>query len=1214
MKKHFLRVLTVLLLACLGAFVFTACGGDEETPGGNENPSEPATYTVTYDGNGGTGSVAGGSYAEGATVTVASGEGFSKEDYNFDGWLLDGTTTEYAPGDTFTMPAHNVVLKAQWAPVEGPGGGDEPGPGEDTQTYYSVTYFLGDHAAEEAVVPTQDDVSADDAEITLPAAPAAEDGWEFDGWYVGTEKVGDANGTYTVTDDVTITAHWTDATPAPGPGGDEPAATVEGKWTTTTTKGYFGGGDGATDEITVLIKLGTPNYIAIIGCESEDDTEMYFANAFAVTEAEGVYSCERLSFTLNDDDHLVLTINVGLPEDDPIEFATYAALPAEIDVPTGTLYGGGDGDAYEFNFTESKVVKGTGEYPFTVVKVGDALVLVVENEENIVLFQEDDTYVTYLGVRVELSATAPTPSTTKHTVEYQLNGGEFEGSVDAIAGGSYAEGETVTITDKVPTYTGYTFEGWTIGADEDTVYKYNDAEHGSFLMGDSDVMLTAKWTPITYNVSYEDGKPAEAEGEVEGMPTEPSSVTMDDFFFSLPDEEPTLDGYTFDGWLLNGVKKEGPAMSVSDIIPEEGTDIVFTASWTKKVAKSSFTGKWTSTVSEMTMTVEIKENEDSTSATIVYCMEGYGMTTIMGWVVDRTDDKYEISSAELTFTLTDDGKLNVNQEGKDYKFDYADLPADLSPKSGIWTGTDTEDSEAAYEFDFGAKTVKKNDEPKSATMYVVGDYIFFDVEGGVAVKDIFVFKVDDTLSFFADGGEVYTLTRTGDAPATEYTVNFYTDKDEYSAPYKTITVTEETVIKNDDEFDSVGTPVKANYAFVGWVIAKDDTALENQAADASIAEGTTITVYATWRFDVTIGTEDNAMNFTPSPVYTETLNKGEIVSWTGTMTSAATNNWEAPFIFVYTPGGDTPWGWFRIDWCVSAEENTFNNKFTAVAPIHAVLEAEHWDITKFIGPSWDGMPGCLSEGEIALTVNWTDEDTIYVSYSFYGNGMHKVMTYKIVAADSYSLADSYTVGVGGEKCYIQLTDRAKGYAFAAYNELEEGTSVTLGVAENTGVNDYTFINYIQKGEKIVFEGSTKAPAANSWETNRMWFGSGISNVIFRADNWVDGSTTTDENKTQDVAAEGWHITKTATPSDGSGTWFQTMGDYVSDATLKVTIDWTNEAEIHIVYEYTHATSGKTFKQEYVITSTNGSLAPRYNFALGYCLSSGTLQATEVPER
>ena len=80
-----------------------------------------AQYTVTYDLNGGQGTtpepVTG--YAN-TSVTVASGDGFSRPGYTFSGWndKADGTGTSYAG---ILILTKNMTLYAQWTPSENTG-------------------------------------------------------------------------------------------------------------------------------------------------------------------------------------------------------------------------------------------------------------------------------------------------------------------------------------------------------------------------------------------------------------------------------------------------------------------------------------------------------------------------------------------------------------------------------------------------------------------------------------------------------------------------------------------------------------------------------------------------------------------------------------------------------------------------------------------------------------------------------------------------------------------------------------------------------------------------------------------------------------------------------------------------------------------------------------------------------------------------------------
>ena len=74
-------------------------------------------YNVSYDINGGTGTAPTtqtGDYN--SNITLADDTGFSRAGYTFTGWntASDGSGTSYASGGSFTIPANNTNLFAQW--------------------------------------------------------------------------------------------------------------------------------------------------------------------------------------------------------------------------------------------------------------------------------------------------------------------------------------------------------------------------------------------------------------------------------------------------------------------------------------------------------------------------------------------------------------------------------------------------------------------------------------------------------------------------------------------------------------------------------------------------------------------------------------------------------------------------------------------------------------------------------------------------------------------------------------------------------------------------------------------------------------------------------------------------------------------------------------------------------------------------------------------
>jgi uncharacterized repeat protein (TIGR02543 family) len=79
----------------------------------------PATYTVSYDGGGDnvTGIPSGATLKEGDSYTV-SGDIPVRDGYTFEGWVAtSGISGNYSGGESFTMPASDVVLTASWEAV-----------------------------------------------------------------------------------------------------------------------------------------------------------------------------------------------------------------------------------------------------------------------------------------------------------------------------------------------------------------------------------------------------------------------------------------------------------------------------------------------------------------------------------------------------------------------------------------------------------------------------------------------------------------------------------------------------------------------------------------------------------------------------------------------------------------------------------------------------------------------------------------------------------------------------------------------------------------------------------------------------------------------------------------------------------------------------------------------------------------------------------------
>ena len=110
----FKKLFVGCLLCAVCAILFSACyleGNIEKLrPGKNDR------YTVTFDINGGSGTVPAAQTAEANSDVTLPGDGeFSKTGYTFSGWNtnVSGTGTNYNSGASYT-PTGNTTLYAGW--------------------------------------------------------------------------------------------------------------------------------------------------------------------------------------------------------------------------------------------------------------------------------------------------------------------------------------------------------------------------------------------------------------------------------------------------------------------------------------------------------------------------------------------------------------------------------------------------------------------------------------------------------------------------------------------------------------------------------------------------------------------------------------------------------------------------------------------------------------------------------------------------------------------------------------------------------------------------------------------------------------------------------------------------------------------------------------------------------------------------------------------
>ena len=152
-----------------------------------------------------------------------------------------------------------------------------------------------------------------------------------------------------------------------------------------------------------------------------------------------------------------------------------------------------------------------------------------------------------------------------------------------------------------PTRRGYTFAGWEVKVDgeivdaqtnPDFVLGNQGVNNANYAAKDERIVLSAKWVPNTYNITYVWNVPdALIDSMNEWNAALPKSFTFDQADFFIPN--PVRKGYTFTGWVLsytNGgqiIDAENSGLTVADGKYQLDStahieDITLTASWEVK--------------------------------------------------------------------------------------------------------------------------------------------------------------------------------------------------------------------------------------------------------------------------------------------------------------------------------------------------------------------------------------------------------------------------------------------------------------------------------------------------------------------------------------------------------------------------------------------------------------------------------------------------------
>ena len=166
---------------------------------GHEEKVKEYQGKLTYDANGGAGTIDSAIGAAGESVTVAE-NGFTRDNYTFTGWntQADGTGTAYKPGDSFTLTNKDTVLYAQWS--------------KNAPAQVNVSYDANGGAG--TMEPVTGDVGS---EIVVQQSGFTRSEYTFTGWNTQADGKGTAykaGDSFTLTEDTVLYAQWSKNAPA----------------------------------------------------------------------------------------------------------------------------------------------------------------------------------------------------------------------------------------------------------------------------------------------------------------------------------------------------------------------------------------------------------------------------------------------------------------------------------------------------------------------------------------------------------------------------------------------------------------------------------------------------------------------------------------------------------------------------------------------------------------------------------------------------------------------------------------------------------------------------------------------------------------------------------------------------------------------------------------------------------------------------------------
>ncbi len=359
---------------------------------------------------------------------------------------------------------------------------------------------------------------------------------------------------------------------------------------------------------------------------------------------------------------------------------------------------------------------------------------------------------------------------------------------------SYQPGDTIVKSD--PIKDGYTFDGWY--SDETLLIEYV-----LDTMPSNNLTLYAKWTINTYTITFESNG---------GTPT--ASITQAYGTAITAPEDPTREGYTFNGWDI----------AIPETMPAE--DLTITPSYSINQYTFSFDTQGGNVIDDITTyySLPITAPEDPTR-------EGY---TFNGWDIDIPAN---MPAEDMTFTAA----WTINTYTITFESNGGTPTASIEQNYGTEITAPEDPTREGYTFNGWDIAIPQTMPAEDLTItpsYSINTYtISFDTQGGTVIDhqsvtyDVLItLPIEPTKEGYTFGGwylddQRQQLYQETTMPAEDFTLYARWLTNAYTITFDTQGGTSVTNITDEygREVTIPDSPTKEGYTFNGWDIAIPQT-------------------------------------------------------------------------------------------------------------------------------------------------------------------------------------------------------------------------------------------------------------------------------------------------------------------------------------------------------------------------------------------------------